>query len=62
VDLRRGHPTTLLDELSDDVDLIVIGSRRWGPLTRVLLGGTGESLMHGSRCSVMVVPRPRSDS
>ena len=62
VDLRRGHPTTLLDELSDEVDLLVIGSRRWGPLTRVLLGGTGEALMHGARCSIMVVPRPHSDS
>jgi nucleotide-binding universal stress UspA family protein len=62
LDLRRGHPTRLLDELSDEVDLIVIGSRRWGPLTRVLLGGTGEALMHGARCSIMVVPRPRTDS
>ncbi len=62
LDLRRGHPTTLLDELSDEVDLMVIGSRRWGPLTRVLLGGTGEALMHGARCSMMVVPRPRTDS
>ena len=62
VDLRRGHPATLLDELSDEVDLLVIGSRRWGPLTRVLLGGTGEALMHGARCSIMVVPRPHTDS
>jgi nucleotide-binding universal stress UspA family protein len=49
---------TLLDELSDEVDLLVIGSRRWGPLTRVLLSGTGEALMHGARSSIMVVPRP----
>jgi nucleotide-binding universal stress UspA family protein len=62
VEIRRGRPATLLDELSDDVDLLVVGSRRWGPLTRVLLGGTGEALMHGARSSVMVVPRPRAGS
>ncbi len=60
VEVRRGHPVTLLDELSDEVDLLVIGSRRWGPLTRVLLGGTGEALMHGARSSIMVVPRPHT--
>jgi nucleotide-binding universal stress UspA family protein len=43
--------------LSEEVDLLVIGSRRWGAPARVLLGGTGEELMHDARCSVMVVPR-----
>jgi nucleotide-binding universal stress UspA family protein len=61
VEVRRGRPAALLDQLSVEVDLLVLGSRRWGPLTRVLLGGTGEALMHGARSSVMVVPRPRAD-
>jgi hypothetical protein len=37
-----------LRELSGDVDLLVIGSRRWGPMARLLLGGTGEALVHGA--------------
>jgi nucleotide-binding universal stress UspA family protein len=60
LEVRRGRPATLLDQLSDDVDLLVLGSRRWGAVTRVLLGGTGEVLMHGARSSIMVVPRPRA--
>jgi nucleotide-binding universal stress UspA family protein len=59
VDVRGGSAARVLQDLSDEVDLLVIGSRRWGRAARVLLGGTGESLMHGARCPVMVVPRPR---
>ena len=45
--------------LSRKVDLLVIGSRRWGPMARVLLGGTGETLLHEAHCPMLVVPRPR---
>ena len=58
VEVRSGAPVDELIALSDDVDLLVIGSRRWGPAVRVLLGSTGEELMHNARCSMMVVPRP----
>jgi nucleotide-binding universal stress UspA family protein len=60
IELRRGRPASSLLEFSQEVDLLVIGSRRWGPLARVLLGGTGEALVHGARCSLLVVPRPRA--
>ena len=53
-----GRPADALLALSGDVDLLVIGSRRWGPATRVLLGSTGEALMHDAACSVVAVPRP----
>lgn len=56
----RGHPADRLLELSSKVDLIVLGSRRWGPAARVLLGSTGEALMHEAACPVLVVPRPRA--
>ena len=62
VDVRRGSPPVELIALSTDVDLLVIGSGRWGTAARVLLGGTGEDLMHDACCSVMVVPRPPSSS
>ena len=45
-------------ELGEQVDLLVIGSRRWGAATRVLVGSTGEALLHDAACPVLVVPRP----
>jgi nucleotide-binding universal stress UspA family protein len=58
VDVRRGRPADALMELCEHVDLLVIGSRRWGEAARVLLGRTGEALMHGASAPVLVVPRP----
>jgi nucleotide-binding universal stress UspA family protein len=60
VEVRRGRPGPSLRELSEEVDLLVIGSRRWGAMARLVLGGTGEALVAGARCSLLVVPRPES--
>jgi nucleotide-binding universal stress UspA family protein len=57
-DVRRGRPADALLELSESVDLLLIGSRRWGPLARVILGTTGEALLHDASCPVLVAPRP----
>jgi len=62
IDLARGRPATSLHALSAEVDLLVIGSRRWGPLARLVLGGTGERLVHGAECSLLIVPRPAAES
>ena len=59
VDVRRGRPADALMELCEHVDLLAIGSRRWGGTARVLLGRTGEALMHGASAAVLVVPRPQ---
>lgn len=59
IDVLRGRPADALLELSRDVDLLVVGSRRWGPVARLLLGSTGEALLHDASCPVVVVPRPR---
>jgi len=61
VQVDRGRPADSLVGLSADVDLLVIGSRRWGPLARLLLGGTGEALVHGARCPLLIVPRSGHD-
>ena len=61
IDLDRGRPASSLHELSKEVDLLVIGSRRWGPLARLVLGGTGERLVHGAECSLLIVPRRVTD-
>lgn len=58
VEVRRGRPPAVLLEQGRDADLIIIGSRRWGPVARLLLGSTGEALLHGATCPVLVVPRP----
>lgn len=58
VEIKRGRPGQALIDLSETVDLLVIGSRRWGPASRLLLGSTGEALLHDAACPVLVVPRP----
>jgi nucleotide-binding universal stress UspA family protein len=58
VEVGRGSPVDALIDCSSVVDLLVIGSRRWGTAARVLLGSTGEALMHSARCPLLVVPRP----
>jgi nucleotide-binding universal stress UspA family protein len=59
--VTRGSTADLLVKLSEDVDLLVIGSRRWGLPGRVLLGSTGESLLHDAGCATIVVPRVTCD-
>lgn len=53
-----GDPGYEMRAFSGDVDLIVVGSRRWGPVARLVTGGVGETLVTDSSCSVMIVPRP----
>jgi nucleotide-binding universal stress UspA family protein len=50
-------PVTALEQFSNDVDLLVCGSRGWGPLGSVLLGGVSRRLIHRAACPVIVVPR-----
>ncbi|HUO73631.1 MAG TPA: universal stress protein [Solirubrobacteraceae bacterium] len=57
VEVHRGRPADALLEMSTHVDLIVIGSRRWGAVAHLLLGSTGEALLHDAQCPVLVVPR-----
>jgi nucleotide-binding universal stress UspA family protein len=44
-------------ESEGDVDLLVLGSRGYGPLHRVLTGSVSAPLMRSAACPVMVVPR-----
>jgi nucleotide-binding universal stress UspA family protein len=56
--LLNGDPATrLAEEAARDVDLLVVGSRGYGPVRHVLLGSVSAALMHSSPCPVMVVPR-----
>jgi nucleotide-binding universal stress UspA family protein len=42
---------------ADDVDLLVTGSRGYGPVRSVLLGGVSRRLVDNAPCPVLVVPR-----
>jgi len=50
--------TTLAEACEDGIDLLVAGSRRYGPAMRVLLGSVSTQLIHRAPCPVLVVPRP----
>ena len=58
LDATVGDPGIQLKDLTHGVDLIVIGSRRWGTFARVVQGSVGETLVGGAASSVLVVPRP----
>jgi nucleotide-binding universal stress UspA family protein len=49
-----------LVELTERVDLLVVGSRGWGPVRRILLGSTAASLLQHAACPVLVLPRGAS--
>jgi nucleotide-binding universal stress UspA family protein len=51
----RGE-TSLVEE-SERLDLLVLGSRGYGPLKRLLLGSVSRRVVRDARCSVLVVPR-----
>jgi nucleotide-binding universal stress UspA family protein len=46
-----------LVELAKRVDLLVVGSRGYGPVNRLLLGSTSEYLQRNASCPLLVLPR-----
>jgi nucleotide-binding universal stress UspA family protein len=55
--LRDGDPADELAAHSEQLDLLVTGSRGYGPLRAVLLGGVSGRLIRSAHCPVIVVPR-----
>ena len=54
---RDSDPGRVLVEQSEQVDLLVLGSRAYGPIRSVLLGSVSSAVMRGASCPVLVVPR-----
>ncbi|MGZ6617705.1 MAG: universal stress protein [Solirubrobacteraceae bacterium] len=52
-----GHPAEELGLYSASVDLLIVGSRSYGPIGRVIHGSTSQQLAHSARCPVLVLPR-----
>jgi nucleotide-binding universal stress UspA family protein len=46
-----------LAAFGDEVDLLVVGSRGYGPFKRLVLGSTSDYLERHARCSLLVLPR-----
>ena len=53
----EGSPRQVLPERSADHDLMVVGSRGYGPLGQTFLGSVSAALIDTSRCPVLVLPR-----
>lgn len=54
----EGRTDRVLEDLSEQVDVLVAGSRGWGTAKSVILGSTTDRLVHHAACPVIVVPRP----
>ncbi len=57
--LEKGDPVhKLLEAAEMGVDLLILGSRGFGPVMRLLIGSVSSRVIRGAPCPVMVVPRP----
>jgi nucleotide-binding universal stress UspA family protein len=57
--LARGDPVQKLLEAAEvGIDLLVLGSRGFGPVMRLLIGSVSSRVIRAAPCPVMVIPRP----
>ncbi len=52
-----GHAAEELARWGDTVDLLVVGSRGYGPVGRLVHGSTSRALVQAARCPVLVLTR-----
>jgi nucleotide-binding universal stress UspA family protein len=57
-ELRDGEPAEVLLHRATDLDLLVMGSRGYGPARQTLLGSVSHDVVTDAPCPVLVVPRP----
>ncbi|HEU4976966.1 MAG TPA: universal stress protein [Baekduia sp.] len=57
-EIARGRAEEVLEAAAENADLLVVGSRGWGPARRIAVGSTSDHLVHHAACPVLVVPRP----
>jgi nucleotide-binding universal stress UspA family protein len=55
--LLEGIPSDSLADAMTETDVLVVGSRGYGPLHHVLLGSVSAKLMRAAPCPMLVVPR-----
>ncbi len=54
-ELRRSPPVPTLIDMSEDAEMLVLGSHGHGAVTRMLLGSVVSNVVRGARCPVAVV-------
>jgi nucleotide-binding universal stress UspA family protein len=52
-----GQPAEELAMYSASLDLLVVGSRGYGPIGRLIHGSTSQQLAHSARCPLLVLTR-----
>ncbi len=52
-----GDPADILIERSRELDLLLLGSRDYGPLRHVMLGSVSAAVMREASCPVLTLPR-----
>jgi nucleotide-binding universal stress UspA family protein len=55
--ILEGDPAAALAQASSGVDLLVCGSRGYGPVRSVVLGAVSTKLAHSCACPLLVLPR-----
>jgi nucleotide-binding universal stress UspA family protein len=56
-DATYGEPSEELARFADELDLLIVGSRGYGPIGRLLNGSTSNFLARRARCPLLVLPR-----
>lgn len=56
-ELATGPPDEVLADATVGLDLLVLGSRGYGPVDRALLGSVSSKVIRNAACPVVVVPR-----
>jgi nucleotide-binding universal stress UspA family protein len=52
-----GPPDAELEAFSNEVDVLIVGSRSYGPVKRLMLGSASNYLARHAGCSLLVLPR-----
>jgi nucleotide-binding universal stress UspA family protein len=55
--LVEGEPATVLADQAGGLDLLVLGSRGYGPIRSALLGAVSSAVIRAAPCPVLVMPR-----
>lgn len=61
-EVLTGRPHDVLAAASSDLDLLVCGSRGYGPVRSLLLGSVSHTLVREAACPVLVVPLAETES